>query len=255
MKRIAPSARGLCWRVETLEEVGSTNDLVAARAREGAAEGLVIRARSQTRGRGRRGRAWFSPPGGGLYFSALLRPDVRTELLPATTLLMGVAVAEGLQEATGCRIGLKWPNDLRVEGKKIGGILCECAAAPDGPPAVIAGVGINVATGRGDFPPALREAASSVLLSGGRVPRPEDLLHSLLGRVAFWYKEFLSNGFGEIRSRWLSRCDHLGQRVSLRLADRTVHGRSEGIDEAGRLMLQAADGAVQRLDSGAMELL
>lgn len=256
MKPIAPRAQGLCWRVETLGAVGSTNDLALVRARAGAAEGLVIRAASQSRGRGRRGRAWFSPPGGGLYFSALLRPDVPAELLPAITLLMGVAAAEGLEEATGCRVGLKWPNDLRVEGRKIGGILCECVAAPDGgPAAVVAGVGINLATRRDDFPPGLREAASSVLLAGGRVPRAEDLLGCLLGRVAFWYAEFRGGGFGEVRSRWLSLCDHLGKRASLRLADRTMHGTSEGIDEAGRLLLRAADGALQRVDAGAVELL
>ena len=103
----------LSWRIETIDETDSTNDLVSARAREGEASGLVIRAISQTRGRGRRGRSWFSPPGSGLYFSVLLRQDGVPEIGSLMTLLLGVAAAEGLSESTGLRVGLKWPNDLR----------------------------------------------------------------------------------------------------------------------------------------------
>ena len=96
MRPTAARERGPAWRVETIHETASTNDLVLERARKGEAGGLVVRAISQTRGRGRRGRAWFSPPGGGLYFSALLRPVRRTEVPQAITLLLGVAVAEGI---------------------------------------------------------------------------------------------------------------------------------------------------------------
>ena len=117
----APNQKVLDWRIETIDEASSTNDLVSARARQGEASGLVVRAISQTKGRGRQGRSWFSPPGGGLYFSALLRPDGETEISSLLTLILGVAAAEGLREVTGLRIGLKWPNDLRVEGRKIGG--------------------------------------------------------------------------------------------------------------------------------------
>ena len=112
------SAKTLSWRVETIDETSSTNDLVSARARAGAPGGLVIRAISQTKGRGRRGRSWFSPHGSGLYFSILFRPDGEAENSPLLTLLLGVAAAEGLMEATGLRVGLKWPNDLRVNEKK-----------------------------------------------------------------------------------------------------------------------------------------
>ena len=124
----------LNWRIETIEEASSTNDLVSARARQGEASGLVVRAISQTKGRGRQGRSWFSPPGGGLYFSALLRPDGEPGISSLLTLILGVAAAEGLREATGLRIGLKWPNDLRVDGKKIGGILCEYISLRISPP-------------------------------------------------------------------------------------------------------------------------
>ncbi len=244
----------LSWRVETIDEAGSTNDLVSARARGGEPCGLVIRAISQTKGRGRRGRSWFSPPESGLYFSVLLPTGGEAETSPRLTLLVGVAAAEGLSGATGLRVGLKWPNDLRVRGKKIGGILCEYLEPPNHPPAVVAGLGVNLATRETDFPPELRESASSVLLSGGETPDAEGLLRLLLERIAFWYKEYESGGFDAVRERWLGLCDNLGESVSVRAADETLIGKNKGIDEAGRLLLEKADGTIERITSGEVEL-
>ena len=244
----------LAWRIETVDETGSTSDLVSARARAGEAGGLVIRAISQTKGRGRRGRSWFSPPESGLYFSILFRTGGEAENSPLLTLLLGVAAAEGIAEATGLRVGLKWPNDLRVNGKKIGGILCEYFEPPNQPPAVVAGVGVNLTTREADFPPELRESASSVLLSGGEVPDAEGLLHLLLARVAFWYKEYESSGFGAVRNQWLRLCDNLGETISVRAADETLVGKNNGIDEAGRLLLEKPGGSVERITSGEVEL-
>ncbi len=254
MDSIDAGQKVLDWRIETIDEPSSTNDLLSARAREGEAEGLVIRAISQTKGRGRRGHSWFSPPGCGLYFSALLRPNGETEISAPLTLLLGVAVAEGLEEATGLRIGLKWPNDLRVNGRKIGGILCEYISLPNQSPAVVAGVGVNLTTREIDFPPELRESASSVLLSGGRVPDAEHLLHLLLRRIAFWYKEYESSGFGAVRDRWLRSCDNLGETMSVRVADEKFFGKNKGIDQAGRLLLEKPDRSIERINSGEVEL-
>ena len=255
MTLLGAQAQTLGWRIETIRETGSTNDLILDRARKGAAEGLVIRAKSQSKGRGRRGRSWFSPHGDGLYFSALLRPNCQAEILPALTLLVGVAVAEGLGEATGCHIGLKWPNDLRVGRKKMGGILCEYTAMPGELPAIVAGVGINLTTKETDFPPHLRERASSILHSGGKVPAIEHLLAVLLRRIAFWYAEYQSSGFGAIQNHWHRLCDHLGERISVCVADRRVRGKTMGIDERGRLLLEHADGTIQRISSGEVELV
>ena len=254
MNLTGAGGKTLSWRIETVDEASSTNDLVSARAREGEPGGLVIRAITQTRGRGRRGRSWFSPPGSGLYFSALLRPGGETGISSLLTLLLGVAAAQGLAEATGLRVGLKWPNDLRVRGKKIGGILCEYLEPPNQPPAVVAGLGVNLSTRKADFPPELLESASSVLLSGGEVPDAEGLLHLLLERTAFWYKEYESSGFGAVRDQWLGLCDNLGETISVHAADETLYGKNKGIDEAGRLLLEKADGSTQRITSGEVEL-
>ena len=248
------SEKTLSWRVETIDETSSTNDLVSARARAGEPGGLVIRAISQTKGRGRRGRSWFSPPGSGLYFSILFRTGGEAENSPLLTILLGVAAAEGIAEATGLRVGLKWPNDLRVNGKKIGGILCEYLEPPNQPPAVVAGLGVNLTTREADFPPELLASASSVLLSGGRIPDAEGLLDLLLARVAFWYKEYESSGFGAVRDRWLGLCDNLGETISVRAADEILVGKNNGIDEAGRLLLEKPGGSIERITSGEVEL-
>ena len=254
MNPIGANEKTLDWRIETVDETSSTNDLVSARAREGEPGGLVIRAISQTKGRGRRGRSWFSPPGSGLYFSALLRPGGESGISSFLTLLLGVAAAQGLAEATGLPVGLKWPNDLRVRGKKIGGILCEYIDLPNQLPAIVAGLGLNLTTQETDFPSELRESASSVLLSGGRVPDVEHLLHLILKRIAFWYKEYESSGFEAVREQWLRLCDNLGEMVLVRVADETFSGKNNGIDEAGRLLLEKADGSTQRITSGEVEL-
>ncbi len=243
----------LSWRIETIDEADSTNDHVSTRAREGEPSGLVIRAISQTKGRGRRGHSWFSPPGG-LYFSALLRPSGEAEASPLLTLLLGVAAAEGIFEATGLPVGLKWPNDLRARGKKIGGILCEYLRLQGQSPAVVAGLGINLTTREADFTPELRKTASSLLLSGGETPDAERVLHILLERIAFRYKEYESYGFGAVRERWLELCDNLGQSVSVRVADETFIGKNKGIDESGRMLLEKLDGSIERINSGEVEL-
>ncbi len=254
MNPIGAEEKTLDWRVETVEVTSSTNDLVSARARAGEAGGLVIRAISQTKGRGRRGRSWFSPHGSGLYFSILFRTGGEAENSPLLTLLLGVAAAEGLTEATGLRVGLKWPNDLRVRGKKIGGILCEYISLPNQPPAIVAGLGVNLTTREADFPPELLASASSVLLSGGEVPDAEGLLDLLLARVAFWYKEYESSGFEPVRDQWLRLCDNLGEMVSVRVADEALIGKNNGIDEAGRLLLEKPGGSIERITSGEVEL-
>ncbi len=189
-----------------------------------------------------------------MYFSMLLRPNRNAETLSAVTLVAGVGVAEGLREATGCPVMLKWPNDLRARGKKIGGILCEFTSIPGAHPSIVAGVGINLTTREIDFPPELRALASSILLSGGRTPDAENLLSLLLDHVAFWYKKYVSSGFGAVQTRWLHLCDHLGQRTSVRGADEKIDGTTKGIDEAGRLLIERADGSIERIVFGELEL-
>jgi BirA family biotin operon repressor/biotin-[acetyl-CoA-carboxylase] ligase len=240
----------LDWRVEWLEETASTNDLALERARRGEAEGLVIAARSQFRGRGRRGRAWHSPPGAGLYFSALLRPPKPPAEARLLTLLTGVAAAEGLSSLTGPPVGLKWPNDLRVHRKKLGGILCEYEPRGGSPPAVVAGVGVNLSGGEADFPAEIRGRATSLRLAGKAAPGADEVLSLLLRHLDFWYKVFLNTGFEPVRTRWMELCDNLGEEAAVSAEGEILRGKVAGIDGSGRLLLEGAGGCLLRAEAG-----
>lgn len=247
----APGPSGeTAWRVEWLEVVDSTNGLLLGRARAGEAEGLVIAARSQRQGRGRLGRSWHSPRGRGLYFSALLRPPLPPRRAPLCTLLAGVAAAEALSSLSGVQVGLKWPNDLRAGRKKLGGILCEYEPGGGPPPAIVVGIGVNLSGEGADFPPELRDRATSLQEAGGRLASPPEALNLLLRRLDFWYKELVRTGFEPVRRRWTEMCDNLGQEVAVSAQNETLRGRVLGIDSAGRLLLASPGGAVHRAEAG-----
>ena len=130
------------WRVEVVPTAGSTNALVADRARAGEPAGLVVVAEEQTAGRGRLDRSWVSPPRAGLTFSVLVRPDLPPVHWPWLPLLAGLAVAEALRARAGVDAVLKWPNDVLVDGRKACGVLAEVPA----PGAAVLGIGLNVTT-------------------------------------------------------------------------------------------------------------
>ncbi len=148
------------WRVHVLERCGSTNDLLAERARGGEPAGLVVVAEEQTAGRGRLARTWMSPARAGLTFSLLLRPQLPLERWPWLPLWAGVGVARAVREQTGLAADLKWPNDVLVHGRKVSGLLADVAGG-----AVVLGIGVNVTTTRHELPDA---GATSLLLEGAR---------------------------------------------------------------------------------------
>ncbi|MBI3126330.1 MAG: biotin--[acetyl-CoA-carboxylase] ligase [Candidatus Tectomicrobia bacterium] len=238
------------WRIEWLDEAGSTNDLLMERARRGEPEGAVVAARSQSRGRGRHGRAWHSPPGAGLYFSVLLRPPRPPEEARLLTLAAGVAAAEALSSLEGPPVGLKWPNDLRIGRRKLGGILCEYEPAGGPPPAVVAGMGINLSADEASFPPEFRERSTSLRLAGKAVPEAEDLLILLLRRIGFWYNVFIATGFEPIRKRWLEICDNLGEEAVVSAGGESLRGKIAGLDAKGRLLIEDGAGRLLRAEAG-----
>src|SRR5262249_30258440 len=157
---LAPYLRGSWRRVEWRAEIDSTQHLARDLARAGAAEGTVVIAESQTGGRGRLGRQWHSPPGVNLYCSLVLRPAVPLAVMPCLALVAGLGVADAVREVAPLRPGLKWPNDVLVGGRKVAGILTELEAEVERVHHVIAGVGVNLNGGPGDFPPELATKAT-----------------------------------------------------------------------------------------------
>ena len=235
----------LSWRDETV----STNDDALAAAKSGAAHGALFGAETQTRGRGRRGSAWVSTPRAGLWFSLLLRPQLSPEIAPALSLCAGLAVRDAVATRITVPAQVKWPNDVLADGRKLAGILIESQLSGTTLSSVIVGVGINIA--QSEFPEPIAEIATSLaLLEAGEVSREAllaDVLHGLEQRLA----ELAQGGVAAI-SAALRPHDALRGK-QLRVAD--VNGVGAGIDAAGQLLLQSADGSITPVISGHVELL
>lgn len=250
MDLFAIDSSTIVWRLEKTGHVGSSNDLVVRRARDGEKEGLVIWAQSQRKGRGRLGRQWVSPPGFGLYFSVLLRPPAHIKHVAALSLVAAVAMAEGLIQSGGIPVELKWPNDLRLAGKKIGGILLEYEPHGNRRPGIILGVGINLKSPPGGYPAEFRDNATSMEAAGCRVTDEREIIQTLLHHLARWYKDFRVSGFEHARQRWEALCDGIGMHTSIRVTGDRIEGAMKGIDETGRLILEDREGKVHSIDTG-----
>ena len=227
--RARPLQRALApdgWRVEVVPTAGSTNAVVAARARAGEPAGLVVVAEAQTAGRGRLDRAWTSPPRAGLTLSALVRPDLPPVRWPWLPLLTGLAVAEALRAQAGVEAVLKWPNDVLVDGRKLCGVLAE---VPETGAAVL-GIGLNVTTRAEELPHA---AATSLLLEGATTTDRDTLLRAVLRSLTDVLADVDAS-----RAAYRERCSTLGQSVRVHLpGDVTTDGTAEAVDDDGRLVV------------------
>ncbi|MBF0138522.1 MAG: biotin--[acetyl-CoA-carboxylase] ligase [Magnetococcus sp. DMHC-1] len=252
-------------RYHYLVEVGSTNEDVVTRARAGAPEGTVVVAESQTRGRGRLGRSWVSPPGVNLCFSILLRPRMNPGRTFQLTLLAGLALAETIREAGFADVAIKWPNDLLLRGRKLAGILTEMSAEMDQVHHVVVGVGLNVHATTALFPPELQATAISLAdicaESGSLVASPVPLLrrHLLVGflkRFETWYHQYQEEGFGVVRNAWLAMARIQERRVKVNLIKEQFTGVAQDMDADGFLLVRRDDnGTVSRVVAGDVALV
>jgi BirA family biotin operon repressor/biotin-[acetyl-CoA-carboxylase] ligase len=240
-------ARQLLWYAE----VGSTNDVAATRAERGDPEGTLVIADAQSSGRGRHGRAWASPAGAGLYMSTVLRPGAHAFGL--LTIAAGVAVADGIQAATGLRPQLKWPNDVYIDGRKLAGILAEAGASPAGVQHVVLGCGINLMPAA--YPAEVAARATSVESELGRPVDRGLLLVECLAALHVRYRNLQSHAPKEVLARWRDRAaSTFGRRVEWDVAGVTRHGVVEDIDETGALLVR--DGVARaRVISGEVRWL
>jgi len=229
--------------------VGSTNDIAARLTRDrqpgSDSEGAVIVADEQTAGRGRRGHAWSSPAGAGLYVSVVLSPS-RAECDPqrATgllTLAAGVAISEAIEAAAGLATHLKWPNDVQAGGRKLAGILAEAATetSPVAPPVVL-GYGINVRTG--GWPFEVARSATSIEAETGRAIGRDRVLVESLAALARRYDDLLAGRFDAILDAWRERAPSaVGSRVRWTDGSGDHAGVTAGIDEHGALLVRVGD--------------
>lgn len=229
----------------------STNSQAVALAERGGAHATVVCADAQTGGRGRMGRSWVSPPGVNLYLSLLLRPSVEPREAPRLTLVTAVALAQAVESTSGVRAGLKWPNDLLIDGRKAAGILAEMSSDPDRIRHVVIGVGLNVNADSSAFPAELRGTATSLFLATGRTYRRVEVLASFLDAFARCYGTFLSGGLAGLLPEWRRRDVLAGKRVVLRSRDAEWRGTALGVGEDGFLVFRRAGAArAERIASG-----
>lgn len=248
------SARLIGRRVHHFVTLDSTNDFLAKLAEEGAPEGTLVSADEQTAGRGRLDRSWLAPAGSCLLFSLLFRPAF---LAPAQaqrlTMTCSLAAAEAIEAETGLEVGLKWPNDLLVGGRKLGGILTELATQGTALDYVIVGIGLNVNVDfRAGGDPALADSATSVAQEMGR-PFPRlPLFLAVLRRID---ERYLALQEGDsLHGEWAARLVTLGQPVQVTTAEGQYTGRAVGVDEDGALLLRLPDGATVRILAGDVTL-
>jgi BirA family transcriptional regulator, biotin operon repressor / biotin---[acetyl-CoA-carboxylase] ligase len=221
-----------------VDRVTSTMELAAAHTESGAAEGLVIVAREQTAGRGRAGRTWIAPPGASLLLSILLRPTVRADCLGALSLLAAVAVADAIElVAPSVSCALKWPNDVRIGGRKIAGILLRSRLHAAGVSFVILGIGVNVTTPVQHLEPG----ATSLIAEGVASVQPDDLLAPLLDSLNELYALFLDAEGTPSLDRWTDRAEMAGEEVVVDRESDIVEGRLSGVDRYGRLLVSTVD--------------
>jgi BirA family biotin operon repressor/biotin-[acetyl-CoA-carboxylase] ligase len=235
----------------TFDILDSTNTEALKQARLGAGEGVCVIARQQTGGRGRYGRTWVSERDAGLYFSAILRPQIEPHNLPLITLMAGVAVHDTLTEF-GIDADIKWVNDVLVNERKIAGILAETTETPSGL-AVIVGIGINLKSS--SFPPDLVAAATSIEDSTPTRVSRDELIDVLTRHLGNCYEELqLEGGPAKIIENWKRRSTYCtGKSVRAVLANETVTGVTDGLESNGALRVKQGDGSVAIIQAGDVE--
>ncbi|HEU4327319.1 MAG TPA: biotin--[acetyl-CoA-carboxylase] ligase [Roseiflexaceae bacterium] len=243
-------------------QVGSTNDLVRARAAAGAPEGLVVLAEEQLAGRGRQGRNWSAPPGSSLLLSLLLRPVwLPPEAGFALTMLAGVALCEAVEQvAQPLRAALKWPNDLMLPGpdsalRKSAGVLSEVSIEQERIAWVAVGIGINVAWSPAGLVDGrdLALAATSIEIAANRAVDRAALLRALLLRIDARYAALRRGQREELFDAWRSRLATIGQAVQIRLPHSVLAGHAEGVDPSGALLVRDVAGALHSVTAGDVE--
>lgn len=245
--------RRATFRLDIHDRLSSTNTHLMQQVAAGAAHGVCVVAELQTEGRGRRGRVWQAGLGNSLTFSVLWRFDYGAGALSGLSLAVGVALMRALEELGVDGAGLKWPNDVLHENRKLAGILIELQGDMDGPSAAVIGIGLNLR-----LPEHLRKTIDQAATDLHSIaPQPVDSSHGLgtvLHHMAVVLEQFERDGFESLRAEWVARHAHEDQPVRLLMPDgREIEGVAGGIAADGALLVNTADG-LQRFVAGEVSL-
>ena len=240
--------------IRVFEETTSTNDVIEKLARDGVREGAVVFAESQTKGRGRLGRKWMSPLHQGLWFSVLLRPELRPQETTQLTVASATALRRAIKNVTGILAEIKWPNDLLIGGKKVVGILTEMSAEVDRVRHVILGIGVDVNQDAAEFPAELRKIATSLKIESGRKISRAELATEILRELDFDYARICGGKFPALADEWEAASETIGRNVTVHVGDRHFRGHAESLDDDGALLVRTEHGHLERVIGGDVTL-
>jgi len=234
--------------IHHFHSVDSTNRVAKELAEEGAPEGTVVIAEVQTHGRGRMDREWLSPAGG-IWMSAVLKPDLPPYRVQGITLVAAVAIVEAIKEVTGLDPMIKWPNDIYLEGKKICGILTEMKGEADRVHYIVIGIGVNVNNTFAGLKEEGLNAASLSMFVNMRVDRKK-LVRSILFFLEEHYADYCSKGIASVLEAWRENNCTLGNHVVVKMGEREFAGIAEEITPEGGLLLRDETGGTRVFYSG-----
>ena len=234
--------------------ISSTQDIAAEMARRGANEGTLVIAETQEKGRGRKGRSWVSFPQGGIYLSLILRPNLMPSQVVQIPLLAGVALTKAIRETVPLQPVIKWPNDIVIGKKKVGGILTEMSSEIDGVNYVVLGIGLNVNMRATLFDENICDIATSLIDECGKFTSRAKLVQSFLCEFELFYKKFLTDGFTSVRDEWKELNNTIGSRVKIMDSGKDIEGDAIDIDNDGFLLVRRENGDISRIISGDVSL-
>ena len=240
----------LAQKIYAFWSVGSTNEFAYLRALQGEMEGTLVIAEQQSKGRGRKSRAWDSPFNKGLWFSLILRPELPASQAGLVPYLAGVSVAEAIENFTGLKPEVKWPNDLLLNGKKFCGILSEVEFENRMIKFIILGIGINVNHKKEEFPEEFRKQATSLRIESDSQIDRADFLATVVEQLETNYQKMRQNGFEDIIKRWKNRCPQLGKNVVIIQDDKKYEGIFEDLNNEGCLLLRTKAGEIKKIVAG-----
>ncbi|MBI2153192.1 MAG: biotin--[acetyl-CoA-carboxylase] ligase [Candidatus Rokubacteria bacterium] len=251
------SAKTVGRQIYLFGEVSSTNDALRHLAKAGAREGTTVLAESQSAGRGRFGKSWFSPFGVNLYASVLFRPAIGPKEAPLFSFIASLAVADAVR-AVGLPAAIKWPNDILAKGKKVAGVLAELATTGDRLDYVILGVGVNLNVERKALVEALGDAGRAAAALREVAGRDIDRNAFAAGFLTFldeWFQVYQDGGAEALLQAWRDRDILTGRRVEVREEGSVFQGRALGVDGEGHLLVEESKGQARQVVAGQVRLL
>lgn len=244
--------RGFGKTIHLLDQTPSTQIIAQELIAEGAPEGTLIIAEQQTAGRGRHGRTWHSPAGKGIYMSLITYPQIPPQYCSQLTLLAAVAVTRAIRRRYPLDVGIKWPNDLLINGKKICGILLESSVEGESVRYVIVGIGISANLDSGDFPAELIDKATSLQIEAGQEVDRQQLICDVMEQFEQLYEIYTDQGFAPIKLLWESLSVSLDRPARVQINNEMIQGIAKEVNEYGALVVRTDQGDI-KIYSGDVE--